>query len=115
MTRVRRRSKEYEVVPVDPRDGADGMIAWCEEYVHVPIYPLGSFVPEWVLLRDLPRDKFDGVRSYSSLWSEQKEILREALRMEDGRFVYRLLVFCWMRGEGKSLIVCLILLWKFFK
>lgn len=117
MARQRRHSVEdqaYELQPVDPRDGAEGMIAWTEEYVYVPIYPLGSFVPEWTRVGDLPKDKFDGVRSYWSLWVEQKEILREALRMKDGRFIYRLLVFCWMRGEGKSLIVCLILLWKFF-
>ncbi|MCK5862501.1 MAG: hypothetical protein KAH38_08450 [Candidatus Hydrogenedentes bacterium] len=38
----------------------------------------------------------------------------EALEMIDGRFKYRLIVLCWMRGEGKSLLVVLIQLWKFF-
>jgi hypothetical protein len=99
---------------VDLRDGAEGCIAFCNEFIHVPIYPKGSVIPEWVLLGDLPSDTIDGDRSYQTIWRAQQEILREALRMEDGRFVYRLLVFCWMRGEGKSLLVCLVLLWKFF-
>ena len=34
--------------------------------------------------------------------------------MENGRFKYTLVVFCEMRGEGKSLRACLIQLWKFF-
>ena len=34
--------------------------------------------------------------------------------MEDGRFKYRQIVFCWPRGEGKSFVTCLIQSWKFF-
>jgi hypothetical protein len=48
------------------------------------------------------------------MWCEQKEELKEALQMIDGDFLYKLIVFCWMRGEGKSLVVCLIQMWKFF-
>jgi hypothetical protein len=106
---------EFEDAPVAITDGAEGMIAFCNAYVHVPIYPKGSTVAEWYCLGDLPEDSpCDDGRSYASIWRAQQEVLREALRMEDGRFIYRLLVFCWQRGEGKSLLVCLIMIWKFF-
>jgi hypothetical protein len=48
------------------------------------------------------------------MWHEQCRIARECLEMENGVFKYTLIVFCWMRGESKSLLVCLIILWKFF-
>jgi len=83
-------------------DGAEGMIAFCNNYIRVPIYPKGSTVPEWTLMGELPAESiYDDGRSYKKLWEEQQEILREGLSMKNGRFNYRLLVFCWMRGEGK--------------
>ena len=49
------------------------------------------------------------------MWKKQQEVAIDCLEMDDeGRFLYRLLVFCWMRGESKSFLVCLIQLWKFF-
>lgn len=97
------------------KDGAEGMIQWCEDFVYVPIYPIGSDMSVWVSLGDLPDTKNpDTGKSYRDMWENQKIILREGLRMRNGRFVYRLIVFCWMRGEGKSLLVCLIQMWKFF-
>ena len=96
-------------------DGAEGMIKWCDDKVRVPIYPEGSDTVEWTFLRDLPTEINPKTnKSYHTIWDEQKKILREALRMENHRFVYRLIVLCWMRGEGKSLLACLIQLWKFF-
>ena len=96
-------------------DGAEGMIKWSEEKIRVPIYPEGSDTVKWYYLRDLPRDVNPKTnKSYFTIWNEQKKILREALRMENHRFVYRLIVLCWMRGEGKSLLACIIQLWKFF-
>lgn len=97
------------------RDGAEGFIKWCEDFVYIPIYPEGSDIAEWVCMGDLPYDKNPETgRSYQAMWEEQKKICREALKMKNGRFVYRLIVFCWMRGEGKSFLACLIQLWKFF-
>ena len=93
----------------------DAMIRWCEEKVNVSIVPFGSSVSTWVPLGDLPREKHPETgRSYRDLWEGQKDVLREALQMENGRFKHRLLVFCWPRGEGKSFIVCLIELFRFF-
>lgn len=97
------------------RDGGDGMIAWCNENVCVNIYPIGENIPRWVLMGDLPDTSHPETgRSYKSMWEGQQEILREALRMEDQRFIHKLIVLCWQRGDGKSLLVCLITLWKFF-
>lgn len=96
-------------------DGAEGMIKWCNDKVRVPIYPEGSDAAEWTFLRDLPTEvNLRTNKSYSTIWIEQQKVLREALKMENHRFVYRLIVLCWMRGEGKSLLACLIQLWKFF-
>jgi hypothetical protein len=97
------------------RKAPEGFFRFCEDNIHVPIYPEGSDIAQWIRMRDLPRDKSPKThKSYWDMWSAQKDICREALRMVDKRFVYRLLVFCWMRGEGKSLLACLIQLWKFF-
>lgn len=97
------------------REGASGLIAWANENVCVPIYPEGEDIAEWCLLGELPT-KLNPItnRSYMSMWKAQQEILKEALVMEDGRFKHRLIVFCWPRGEGKSLLVCIIKLWRFF-
>lgn len=97
------------------RDGAEGMIQWCEDYVFIPIYPEGSDIPEYVRMGELPdTPNPETGRSYVSMWESQKRLLRKALAMKKGRFVHRLIVFCWMRGEGKSFLACLIQLWKFF-
>jgi hypothetical protein len=91
------------------------MIKWCEDHVYIPIYPEGSDIAVWTAMHSLPREKNPKTgKSYRHIWEGQKEVLREALRMENKRFLYRLLVLCWMRGEGKSLLACLVMLWKFF-
>ena len=97
------------------RNGGEGFALWAEDNLMVPIYPEGSDIPIYYSLKNLPDELNPKTgKSYKQMWEEQKEICREALRMENGRFVYRQIVFCWMRGEGKSLLVCFIQLWKFF-
>jgi hypothetical protein len=101
--------------PIRYRDGGRGFIRWCEDFVRVPIYPEGSDIPEWFDVKNLPSKKHPHTgRSYKDLWEAQKKIVLQALDMKKGRFKYRLIVFCWPRGEGKSLLACLIQLWKFF-
>jgi len=91
------------------------MIKWCNEYIHVPIYPEGSDIAVWYPIGNLPDTlNPDTGKSYKSIWENQHRILKEALRMENKRVVYSMIVLCWQRGEGKSLIACLIQLWKFF-
>lgn len=100
---------------VDYRQGGEGCIRWAEEFISVEIYPYDSVYSVWCPLRELPSGPHPITgRSYADMWEAQKDILREALRMEFERFVYRLVVFCWMRGEGKSLLACIVQLWKFF-
>jgi hypothetical protein len=97
------------------RQGGEGMIKWCEDKVFVPIYEEGSDIAEFKPLGDLPDTENPKTgKSYRYIWEEQKKILKEALRMEKNRFVYRLVVVCWMRGDGKSLLAVLVQLWKFF-
>lgn len=101
--------------PKSYRDGAEGFIIWCEHKVCIPIYPPDTDIPTYILMGELPDIKHEETgRSPRDFWEEVKGVIREGLKMENGRFVYNLLVFCWMRGEGKSLLVCLIQLWKFF-
>lgn len=98
------------------RDGADGFILWAEENVCIKIYPTGSTVPAYVPLDTIAKGlPFNGMDTtgYQKMWAAQKDEMRRALVMVDGRFKYRLIVLCWMRGEGKSVLACLIQLWKF--
>jgi hypothetical protein len=100
--------------PLDYRDGPEGFIKWCEDMVHIPVYPEGSDIPMWVGLGNLPKEPNPKTgKSYRTMWEAKKDVYRKALRMNNGRFRYRLIVLCWMRGEGKSLDACLIQLWKF--
>ena len=110
------RLAPYEIYePLDYRDGPEGFIKWCEDNVCIPVYPTGSDIAQWVGIASLssevnPRSG----KSYDYIWQMQKEEIRKCLRMVNGRFVYRLIILSWMRGEGKSLLACLIQLWKFF-
>jgi hypothetical protein len=89
------------------RLGGEGFINWCEDFVYIPVYPAGVDIPLWMPMGGLPLD-------YGVIWEAQKEVAKVALQMREGRFIHKLLVFCWMRGEGKSLLTVLIQLWKFF-
>lgn len=89
------------------RNGAEGFFKWVEDKVYFHVYPEDADVKMWIPFKQLPK-------GYLKMWEEQKAILREALRMVNGRFVYRLVIFMWPRGEGKSILTCLIKLWRFF-
>src|SRR3972149_4488948 len=86
----------YELYePLDYRDGPEGFIKWCEDFVHIPIYPEGSDIPSWISIGKLPTMKNPKTkRSYRDMWEKKKEVYRNALRMYKGRFRYRLIVFC---------------------
>lgn len=97
------------------RNGGEGMIEWCEDYVNIPVYSPGSDIPNWVSLSNLSKEPNPATgKSSQDFWDNMKVIIKRALRMENREFVNRLIVLCWMRGEGKSLLACLIQLWKFF-
>lgn len=97
------------------RDGGDGFCAWCEENVRIPVYKNNAPIPSWVLIGELSTEPVESTgRSFWDMWCNQREVLKRALVMKDGRLKHRLIVFCWPRGEGKSALACLIQLWKFF-
>lgn len=97
------------------RNGGQGFVKWAEENVNIPIYPQGSMIPVWTPISDLPNiPNPETGRSPVDLWNHMAQIALEALAMEGGVFIYRLIVLCWMRGEAKSMLTCLIQLWKFF-
>jgi hypothetical protein len=102
-----RRLAEY-------RRGGDGCIRWIEDNVYFKIPIPGTSIVKWMPVKDLPDVRDDLGRSPKQMWLQQKEVLRDALRMENGTFVYNLIVFCWMRGESKSWLVVLIICWRFF-
>ena len=93
-----------KIKPKSYKDGAEGMIKWCNDFVRIPIYPEGSDMAEWVGLKDLPDDPNPRTgKSSKQFWENIQSILRQALIMENGRFVHRLVVLCWQRGESKCL------------
>lgn len=109
-----RRKLAYTEQKITYQSAGDGMIKWCEENVRIPVYHKNSAIPLWTAMHELPSNQNIDGKSYQTFWEEQKVVLREALRMRFRRFIYRLLVFCWPRGEGKSFLAVLIQLWKFF-
>lgn len=97
------------------RQGGEGFVKWANAFVYLPIFPENSDVAIWTPLGDLPKTKNPHTgRSYYDMWQMQQEHIVPALEMENGRFKNRLIIFCWMRGEGKSAVACLIQEWKFF-
>ena len=93
-------------------DGGEGMTNWCEDNVRIKIIPLGKLKPVYCPMNELPKDEDHLGRSYYKFWQHQKKVLHEALEMKNKEFLHTLIVFCWMRGEGKSVDAVLIQLWK---
>lgn len=84
------------------KDGAEGLIRWCNDFVHIPIYPEDSDMAEWVSMSKLPTEPNPRTgKSSMQFWLNVQDVLRHALAMKDDRFLYRLIVLCWERGEGK--------------
>ena len=97
------------------RKGGQGFVDFASENMRIHIYPPGSMIPEWILIKDLPETKHpDTNRSPAEFWRNLSGVAKTALVMKNNQFIFRLLVFCWMRGEAKSLLTCLIQLWKFY-
>lgn len=95
--------------------GAEGFIQFVEENVRFGVPQPNSPVNKWLYPKDLPTEKHPETgKSFADMWEEQKKDFRKCLKMRNGEFIYRLIAFCWPRGEGKSFMVCLIQIWKFF-
>lgn len=105
--RFRREISKKRRAQISYIDGGDGFIKWVEDNVCLPVYHEDAPIAVWTPVSKLPKE-------YRPMWEEQKAVFREALQMYRGRFIYRLIIFCWPRGEGKSFMACLVQLWKFF-
>jgi hypothetical protein len=97
------------------RNGGEGFILWAEENVRVLAYLPGTSILKPTYLADLSREPEPMTgRTWWDFWCWQKDICRQALKLDtDGRLKHNLVVFCTERGEGKSFMAVLILLWKF--
>lgn len=99
---------------IEYHDGAEGFIKWIEDY-EVAVEVAKDGVKQWVPTPQLSRKPHPITgKTQWQMWEELKNVARQCLKMKNGRFVYQLLVLCWMRGEAKSAFVCLIVLWLFF-
>ncbi|RPI56459.1 MAG: hypothetical protein EHM49_00255 [Deltaproteobacteria bacterium] len=98
------------------RFGGEGFVKWCRNEVCIPVYTRNSVLPVWTPISDLPDwPDPETLRSPKSFWDNMCTVVREALAVNEiGQFNHRLIVFCWERGEGKSLLTCLVQLWKFY-
>jgi hypothetical protein len=97
------------------KNGGDGFIAWAEENVRVNAYVPGTSIKKPTYLADLSREpEPETGKSWWDLWCWQKDVCKQALVLrEDGRLKHNLVVLCTERGEGKSFMAVLIVLWKF--
>jgi hypothetical protein len=97
------------------RNGGDGFIAWAEENVCVDAYIPGTSIKKPTYLSDLSREpEPETGKTWWDLWCWQRSEIKKALVLrEDGRLKHNLVVFCTERGEGKSFMAVLIVLWKF--
>lgn len=97
------------------RKGGDGFVLWAEENIKVNAFIPGTSVQRPTYLADLSREPEPSTgKSWWSFWCWQKEICREALVLgDDNRLKHNLVIFCTERGEGKSFMAVMILLWKF--
>lgn len=104
MSKIIQRKNIHTAELIGYRDGGRGFGKWCEDFVQIPVYHKDEYVPKWTSMSCLPSNEDHIGRSYNTFWIEQKKVAVDALKMKDGRFVYRLIVFCWERGEGKCQI-----------
>jgi len=110
------KKSKSAVIFEEYRRGGEGFAKWVEDHVCIPIVPVGSTMSEWCPVSDLPDTPHPITgRSYKGFWEKQKEVMNEALEMdENGFFKHNLIVLCWMRGDGKTFLACLAQLWRFF-
>jgi len=84
------------------QSGSEGAIAFIEENIKISVPQEGSSVPLWLYPSEFPdTPNPETGKSWKQFWEYQKIELRKALVMKNGKFKYKVLVFCWPRGEGK--------------
>jgi hypothetical protein len=95
-------------------NGGAGFRKWCEDF-EVRCEVVKDGMKQWVPIPELSREPHHITgRTQWGMWEELCKVADEALRMENGVFVNRIIALCWMRGEAKSALACLIVCWLFF-
>lgn len=107
---LQRKIRFYQFDPL-------GAETWMEDHICVAVTDYRTGQQQWVPLgevQDIPHP--DTGRSYKSMWDYQKEnVIRPATsRDENGFLTYSTVVNCTPRGEGKSYLNVLLILWRFF-
>ena len=95
----------------------DGACRWLEDHVRVAVEDFETGALSWVYLKDLTDEIHPETgRSYKQFWEWQKEhCIRPAVRRDEhGKYIYHTICFCFPRGEGKSYIMNLLILYRFF-
>jgi len=81
------------------QNGAEGFIKFVEENVKFGVPRPNSPIQKWIYPTQLPTEPHPKTgKSFAEMWEKQKEMFREALKMQNGNFVYKLIVLCCMRG-----------------
>lgn len=94
-----------------------GAETWIEDHVCAAITDFRTGAMHWCPIGELPKDKHPITdRSYHDMWTWQKEnMIRPATsRDEYGFLKYHTIVTCTPRGEGKSYLTVLLILWRFY-
>ena len=94
-----------------------GAEQWIEDHVRAAITDFKTGSVRWCYIGELPDDPHPVTgRSYKQMWQWQKEnLIRPATKRDEFGFLfYHTVVSCTPRGEGKSYLTVLLILWRFF-
>lgn len=94
-----------------------GAETWIEDHVSGYITDVKTGREYWCPIKDLPDHPHPITgRSYRKMWHWQKvNIIRPATsRDEFNLLAFHTIILCMQRGEGKSFINALLILWRFF-
>ena len=110
---VNRLREKFRFYRFDPK----GPETWIEDHIRVFITDVLTGQQSWVSVGKLPDTPHPVTgRSYKQMWERQKlEIIRPAMsRDEHGHLKYHTVILCVPRGEGKSFVNCMLMLYRFF-
>ena len=94
-----------------------GAEKWIEDHICGYVTDPISGFPYWCPLSELPYSRHPITnRNYVEMWEWQKvNIIRPATRRDEyGQLFYHTIVLCVPRGEGKTFLNALLILWRFF-
>lgn len=110
LEKIQKKIRFYQTDPL-------GAEQWIEDHVCAAITDFRTGAMRWCPIGELPADKHPVTgRSYQDMWNWQKiNMIRPATsRDEYGFLKYHTIVTCTPRGEGKSYLTVLLILWRFF-